>query len=83
MTRLSHAEISCLRRIADEPSTAAPPCPDAILKRLRDLGLVDFEPKLWLPLEAVNVRFHLTDAGEEFLKRLKAGSEPSVGKEDE
>lgn len=83
MTRLSDAEVSCLQRIADEPSTAAPPCPDAILKRLRDLELIDFESRLWLPLEAVNVRFHLTYAGEEFLKRLKAGSEPSLGKEDE
>lgn len=83
MTRLSDAEISCLRRIADEPSTAAPPCPDAVLKHLRYLGLIDFEPKLWLPLEAVNVRFHLTESGEEFLKRLEAGPESDRGKEDE
>lgn len=83
MTRLTDAEISCLRRVADEPSSAAPPCPDDILKRLQDLGLVDFEPKLWAPLEAVDVRYHLTPSGEEFLMRLDEGSEPNGGKEDE
>lgn len=83
MTRLTDGEINCLRRIADEPSTAEPPCPDAILKRLQGLGLVDFEPKLWAPLEAMDVRYHLTSSGEEFLKRLDAGSELNGGKGDE
>lgn len=83
MTRLSNAEIDCLRRIADEPSTDAPPCPDDILKRLQDLGLVEYEPKLWTPLEAVDVRYHLTDTGRELLNRLNEGFETSRDKEDE
>lgn len=83
MTRLSNAEISCLRRVADEPSAATPPCPDDTLKRLMDLELIDYEPKLWVPLEAVDVRYHLTMSGRELLKRLDTGSGSGRGKEDE
>lgn len=80
---MTDAEIDCLRRIADEPSTAAPPCPDDMLKRLQDQGLIDFQPKLWAPLEAVDVRYHLTPSGEEFLKRLDTGSELNGDRGDE
>lgn len=82
MTGLSNAEIRCLRRVADQPSAAAPPCPDDILKRLLDLELVDYEPKLWAPLEAVDVRYHLTAPGEEFLMRLDEGSERNGDQEN-
>lgn len=83
MTRLTGADIDCLRRIADEPSTTAPPCADDMLKRLRDQGLIAYEPKVWAPLEAVDVRYHLTASGEEFLNRFDAGSELNGTKDDE
>jgi hypothetical protein len=70
MIRLSDGEITCLRRIADEPSTADPPCADEVLKRLQDLGLVEPGSKLWAPLEAVDVRYRLTAFGQAFLKRM-------------
>lgn len=70
MPQLTEAERSCLRKIADEPSADAPPCPDDILKRLLALKLIDCQPKLWAPLESVDVRYHLTDRGEALLHRL-------------
>lgn len=69
MVKLDESEIGCLRKIADEPSSRDPPCSEDVLKRLLDLGLIDCRPKLWAPLEAVDTRYHLTPAGELFLKR--------------
>ncbi len=82
VTRLSGAELDCLRRVADGPSVATPPCPDEVLKHLLDLKLVYYEPRLWAPLEAVDVTYHLTASGAELLKRLNEGSEPNSGQEN-
>lgn len=82
MTRLSDAEINCLRRIADEPSVATPPCHDDVLNRLLNLELVACEPTLWAPLEAMDVGYHLTASGKDLLMRLNEGTSPNGGQED-
>lgn len=69
MVTLSEAEIRCLRRVADEPSPSDPPCPEVVLKRLMDLGLIECRPKIWAPLEAMDTRYHLTPSGEAFLNQ--------------
>lgn len=67
MINLSASDIECLRRIKDEPGTDDPPCPDKVLTRLMNLGLVECRPNLWAPLETIEMKYHLTSSGEAYL----------------
>lgn len=69
MVDLSEAEIRCLRSVADEPAPNDPPCPEEVLTRLMELGLIECRPKIWAPLEAVDTRYRLTLSGEAFLNQ--------------
>jgi len=69
MKELSNAELDCLRSIAKGYSDVISPCADNVLKHLLSLGLIEQRPKIWLPLEMMRVTYHVTSAGNKYLKK--------------
>lgn len=60
---LDEAEMRCLKAISMGSSTVLLPCGVRVLRRLVDLGLVEYEPGRRLPLEMVQLACRLTPAG--------------------
>ena len=69
MTELNQLELNCLKKIANGSSSITSPCADHVLHRLLSLGLIEYGPRIRLPLEMMHSEYRLTPSGRTTLQR--------------
>ncbi len=63
MTELNQLELDCLEKIASGTSNVTSSCKNDVLHYLLSLGLIEYGPRIQLPLEMRHVEYRLTLAG--------------------
>jgi hypothetical protein len=72
MTELNLLELECLEKIASGSSNISCPCTNHVLHHLLSLGLIEYGPRIQLPLEMMHVEYRLTLDGRTMLQRYRS-----------